>query len=881
MASASVFNMAIVSLENEQERLKALHDLQILGSARLPEYDAVVETCADLFDCPIALISLVDAEEQWFKASCGLAAEGTPREVSFCQYALGHDDLFIVPDASVDDRFRDNPLVAGDPGVRFYAGCPLSIDGVHKLGTLCIIDMKPRDPKTLPLLQLTRMGRVVEGLIKAHQDQVSKMEALRRAEHEHRLAQRESDLLAEVTAVSGVGGWELCMSSNELTWTDKTREIHEVPDDYVPTVDLALAFYPPDSRSEVASQIEQALEKKAGWDLEVPFTTAKGRDIWVRAVGRPVLENGDVTRLIGAFQDITDRKTSDHLVRHSEAVHRTTLEALSEGILVLSRCSRIQSANPAALDMFADTDTDIVGKLVQDLSARITLTSADGKADQDALALAAADPPSACGLTARLLTPHGYFQKWLRINARPIDQEGEFGFDGVVVSLADITETKQQAETLQVIFDNFPGGVAHYDAGYRLVSYNSQFGTLVNIPDDQLEQKKLMLDYLRYSAARGDFGKGDAEKIARQQYQRNTKGEPFSYERHTSDGKDVEIRSTPVPTGGAIFSFFDVSTRKTMERELAKSERIARDRMSELEGVLANMRQGVSVFDRDGRLCLWNQQYLDIFDKPEDEVCVGISLIELMEAEKARGEFDGDVKEHVRDLVLRLSAGEVVRSKFSHPSGKIICVIHAPLPEGGWIGTHEDITLREQAAARITHAAHHDDLTGIANRALFNATLKEALTAAQLQGAGGHVLLMDMDRFKPVNDTYGHDVGDELLRQIAKRLQECVRATDLVARIGGDEFAIILRGTERETPAAEDVAQRVVTSISTPFNTFGHRIQIGVSVGVARIHQDEPDTDPILKKADIALYEVKRGGRNNYRFYGQGHPPRIVMGETG
>ena len=870
--------MDIHLVANEQERLDALHALQIVGSARLPEYDAVVEAVAAIFDCPIALISLVDEREQWFKAVCGIDVDGTPREVSICQHALAADDLFIVPDTLEDSRFCANPLVLGDPRIRFYAGCPLSLDGSNRLGTLCVIDQKPRTPTLHQLDQLRRMGTVVEGLLKSHQANVEKEKALARAEVEHDAAVGKGQLLEEIAAVSGVGGWELCMNSQKLTWTRKTHEIHDVPDDYVPNVDTAINFYAPEAQGVITKAVSRGIEQGRGWDAELPLVTATGRQIWVRAVGRPICKDGETIKLVGAFQDVTERRQAEQAVRESEAAHRTTLETLSEGVLVLDKSGVIQSCNPAAAHFLGSIGNQLVGRNVSDLSVGVICQLGVDNEEVNALALAAQDPILVCDATAELRHTGKSTVRWLRVNAREIEKNSDLGFNGVVVSLTDITETKHQANTLQVIFDNFPGGVAHYSDNFQLASYNDEFGHLLGYPADMLRQKLHILDYLKFSAERGDYGPGDPEELALEKFRLNSPTKAYSYERHNADGRYLEVRYTPLPAGGSIFNFFDVTERKEMERTLAESERLARDRLAELEAVLGNMRQGVSVFDKDGKLILWNQQYLDIFRKPYGEVREGVSLIDLLRAEKDRGDFEGDVDEHYKLLVDRLTRGEVVRSKFTLTDGKVVGVVHVPLPDGGWIGTHEDITLREEAAARITHAAHHDDLTGLANRALFTARLQEALLDAQMQGTGGHLLLLDLDRFKPVNDTFGHDVGDELLCQVAQRFKECVRATDLVARIGGDEFAIILQGGGPGEPWVTEIAERLVAALNEPFDVFAHKVSIGISIGISYIGADATSVESLQKKADIALYEVKQNGRNGFRFYEAGRTHKVIRG---
>lgn len=129
---------------DETDRLKTLHGYRLLDTAPEPEFDAVVRQAASEFEVPIALMSLVDSDRQWFKAKVGLEADETPRSVSFCSYAIENDDVMVVPDARADTRFRENPLVIDEPLIRFYAGAPIVAENGSKIGTICIIDRKPR-----------------------------------------------------------------------------------------------------------------------------------------------------------------------------------------------------------------------------------------------------------------------------------------------------------------------------------------------------------------------------------------------------------------------------------------------------------------------------------------------------------------------------------------------------------------------------------------------------------------------------------------------------------------------------------------------------------------------------------------------------------------
>jgi diguanylate cyclase (GGDEF)-like protein/PAS domain S-box-containing protein len=178
-----------------------------------------------------------------------------------------------------------------------------------------------------------------------------------------------------------------------------------------------------------------------------------------------------------------------------------------------------------------------------------------------------------------------------------------------------------------------------------------------------------------------------------------------------------------------------------------------------------------------------------------------------------------------------------------------------------------DATKRRQFEARISHMAHHDAMTGLANRSLLQLNVHDALVGVRYGGRFA-LFCIDLDRFKEVNDTLGHALGDELLRSVSERLCSCVRKGDTVARLGGDEFAIVQCGIESPEDASE-LADRILKAISVPFEIRGHVVRIASSIGIALAPDHAVDSEAILKAADVALYQAKSAGRDGYCFFDQ------------
>ncbi len=192
----------------------------------------------------------------------------------------------------------------------------------------------------------------------------------------------------------------------------------------------------------------------------------------------------------------------------------------------------------------------------------------------------------------------------------------------------------------------------------------------------------------------------------------------------------------------------------------------------------------------------------------------------------------------------------------------------------GYRGTATDITAEIEAERRAQYLAHHDPLTELPNRELFGERLEQAVATVSRRGEMAAVLCIDIDRFKDVNDTLGHGAGDLLIQSCAERLQACVRETDTVARIGGDEFAIVQIGLE-QPDGAQKLCRRVIETLATPFDLDGHEVLVTASVGVALIPLDGSIPGRLLQNADIALYRAKDEGRNTFRFFEAGMDARL------
>ncbi len=285
----------------EVDRLKALNDYDVLDSEREAEFDEIAVLAGEICRTPIALISFVAADRQWFKAEVGLGANETPLDVSFCRHALGSPRIMVVPDAAQDERFRDNPLVTGEPWIRFYAGAPLISPQGHAVGTLCVIDRAPR-PDGLTALET----HALEVLAR----QVMTQLELRRALRERTQVQERLNLALD--AAEMVGAWDYDLVEGRVTADARFARMFGVDPERaaegVPLGQFAAAIHP-DDQARVQAQIQAAVDQIGPFESEYRLSV-DGQERWVLARGQAFDDGaGAATRFPGVVIDITRRKS--------------------------------------------------------------------------------------------------------------------------------------------------------------------------------------------------------------------------------------------------------------------------------------------------------------------------------------------------------------------------------------------------------------------------------------------------------------------------------------------------------------------------------------------------------------------------------------------
>jgi diguanylate cyclase (GGDEF)-like protein len=418
--------------------------------------------------------------------------------------------------------------------------------------------------------------------------------------------------------------------------------------------------------------------------------------------------------------------------------------------------------------------------------------------------------------------------------------------------------------------NNLSLGFIVFDSKREVVFCNKQYMEIYGLVPEQVKPGTPISGLIRHRLNLGlKIGSGPDEYI-RERIENAVL--PATTVHEFSDGRKIAYRLRPMPDGGGMATHEDITEREELSARLKKQYELGREQEERLrirnlqfDAAINNMTQGLCLFDAAHRLIVCNERYVEMYRLPPGRVGPGNPLAEIINMRFEAGSFPAMSPDEYLQWSSDVAVAAVATERtIELRDGRTFQIRHRPMPDSGWVATHEDITEQRRSELRIEHMAHHDSLTDLANRVLLDERLADALTRLRRDEMVA-IHHLDLDQFKAVNDTLGHPGGDKLLKMVADRLRLLVRESDTVARMGGDEFAIVQ--VAADPTEATTLAQRVISAMSEPFYIDGNQAVIGASIGIAVGPGDGLSPDELLRNADLALYRAKDDGRGTFRFF--------------
>ncbi|MCQ8129722.1 sensor domain-containing protein [Methylomonas rivi] len=609
---------------------------------------------------------------------------------------------------------------------------------------------------------------------------------------------------------------------SELTWQDQA-ELYRLDDQNV---------------------IRTGVSKLA---YDEPQTTPAGQTIWLRTSKTPLRDNqANVIGVLGVYADITERKR----IEHELWLAKTMLDKSNTAFFRIDAAGKIRYVNDYACRSLGYTSDELIGMrpwdFDPDFSASMWPEVWQTLRNSKTFHREARHRRKDGSLFDVDITAH-YIAY--------LDEEFSFTF------VQDITERKRietalhQKEGYQrALLDNFPFEVWLKDPESRFLAVNRLFANTFGAPHPDALIGKSDYDIAEKPLANAYRADDRAVMTARQQKITEEQVE------NAGDKKWVETFKAPVIDDngvllGTVGFFRDITDRKRIETQL----RIAATAFEAQEGMV--------ITNAETLILNINRSFTELTGfTPEDVVGRKMNVLksgihdiafydDLWAIVAQSGYWQGEIWNRRKngDLYLEWLTITAVKDQAG-------TVTH-------YVGTMLDITARKEKEEAVKHLAHFDVLTDLPNRILLTDRLQQALALVRREKAKLALMFLDLDKFKPVNDNLGHGIGDLLLREVAKRLQTCIkRETDTVARLGGDEFVILLSHIEHAQEAAW-VAEKVVQTLNQPFEIERHTIGISTSIGIALYPSHGVDAKTLLKRADNAMYQAKEAGRSCFKFF--------------
>ena len=622
--------------------------------------------------------------------------------------------------------------------------------------------------------------------------------------------------------------------------------------------------------------IARALNGEPTDNVQMIMPDAAGALRTISVTGRPLVSDAGGRRGgVVVFHDVGEAWRLQEMIQRNEQRFKEGVNAMQNGFALFDAEDRLLIYNEGFLNKEQEAEFGPpLGHTFEELTrafAHGKLTAIDALLDPEGWQRwrmeVHRNPPST---PVEIQWNDG---RWMRVMER---RTAEGGYVGV---WTDITALKMAETRLREAIESLPEGFVLLDPELKVRLFNRRMLELYPLTAPAFIVGASFSDVLRHGAKRGEYpgisSATEAEDFVQTWMRRFQGPEPYFGEGAFNDGRWVLISHRRTASGDYVSLRTDITAQKQRERELAKLLEELLEAQAETERAHAEAKRSstllraiadavpalVAHVDREQRYQYCNKEYGDIFGI-DPESMVGRSVAEVVEPE---------IYDVVRPYIERTYAGEEVaflRPMIANGETRYVEQRYIPSFDGdgavdGFYAIAWDVTDSQKREQALSREALTDALTGLLNRRGMTEMLAEAVSRWREGKVEGAVLFLDIDRFKQINDTLGHDVGDELLKVFAERIRGAVRASDRVARLGGDEFVILI-----STPGVEEIARRVAHTlldrVRQPVDLGAQRFAISTSIGIAVCGGRDVTPEQVLKEADLALYEAKRAGRDTY-----------------
>ncbi|MCX5850382.1 MAG: PAS domain S-box protein [Deltaproteobacteria bacterium] len=627
--------------------------------------------------------------------------------------------------------------------------------------------------------------------------------------------------------------------------------------DLIDTYSLSNIY--PDDREMVRKQAIKCLKRESFEPYEYRFVNKNNEVRWVLETVTPIMYKKERGTL-GSFMDITERKQAEDAMRQSEERYRTILENIEEGYFEVDLAGNFTFFNDSTCFLLGYSKEEMMG-----MNNRQYTDKENAKILYQAFNKVYKTGAPAKEFDWQITRKDGtkrYVEASISLKK---DSSGKpTAFRGVT---HDVTERKQAEEALRQSEERYRTILETIQEGYFEIDLTGSF-TFCNDSMYRLygysKEEMMGMNNQKYT------DKENAKKLFQAFNNIYNTGEPINELAWQVIRKDKTKRyveasaSLKKDLSGKQIGFKgilrDVTERKQMENALRQSE-------EKYRSILENIQEAYFEVDITGNFTFFNDSLCRITGCSREEL-VGVNHRQFTDKETAKEVFQafnrvyntGEPSTGFDWLIIRKDGAkryiEASVSLQKDLSGK----------PSGFKGIIRDITERKRIEQQLNHMATHDVLTGLPNRLMFSQLLNQAILSAQRRKKQLAVFFIDLDRFKTINDSLGHEAGDQLLKEIASRFRKSLRAVDVVGRLGGDEFVILIEEVNEISQAAT-VAHKILNTAIRPIVLMGEECRVTASIGISIYPRNGEDEQSLMKNADIAMYFAKEEGKNNYQFY--------------